>query len=50
MGDRFWYERLYRADEVAAINQTTLADVIRRNTVIENLPANVFFVAADPLG
>ena len=31
-GDRFWYENALSADAVAQIKNTTLADVIRRNT------------------
>jgi len=44
-GDRFWYEndpRLSRAD-VREIGNTTLADIIRRNTGIHHLQDNVFF-------
>ena len=43
-GDRFWYERLFSGRELRKIDNTTLADVIQRNTDIENLPDNVFFV------
>jgi hypothetical protein len=43
-GDRFWYRRVFSGDELTEINETTLADVIERNTEIGSLPANVFFV------
>lgn len=33
-GDRFWYELMFFGDELAALEATTLADVIRRNTPI----------------
>ncbi len=40
-GDRFWYENILSASEIAAVENTTLADVITRNTGIEELPDNV---------
>ncbi|MEM8547832.1 MAG: peroxidase family protein, partial [Pseudomonadota bacterium] len=44
-GDRFWYERALPADELAAVRNTTLADIIRRNTDIgDELQDNVFIV------
>ncbi|MCA9230116.1 MAG: hypothetical protein KDA57_05665 [Planctomycetales bacterium] len=44
-GDRFWYENdpSFSLEEVAALSQTTLADIIRRNTGVTNIPDNVFF-------
>jgi peroxidase len=43
-GDRLWYERdPDLADQVDALRATRLADVIRRNTGIRTLPADVFF-------
>ena len=42
-GDRFWYEAIFAGDILAEIKATTLSDVIKRNTTINNeLPANVF--------
>ena len=43
-GDRFWYRRdpAFSASELAELEATTLADVIRRNTAISNLQENVF--------
>lgn len=42
-GDRFWYEAIYAGDNLAEIQATSLADVIRRNTTISSeLPDNVF--------
>jgi hypothetical protein len=33
-GDRYWYQRIFSPDEIAELESTTLADVIRRNTSI----------------
>lgn len=42
-GDRFWYERTLRGDELTRVERTRLSDVIRRNTSIgDELPHNVF--------
>jgi peroxidase len=43
-GDRFWYRRdpAFSATELADLEATRLSDVIRRNTAITNLQANVF--------
>ena len=47
-GDRFWYQAALPAREVREINNTSLADVIRRNTRIDSeLPDNVFVVKPD---
>ncbi|MFK8014089.1 MAG: peroxidase family protein [Gammaproteobacteria bacterium] len=44
--DRFWYERILDDAELAWVNATTLADVIRRNTDIGNeLSDDVFRVS-----
>ena len=41
--DRYWYERVYEGAELDEIRNTTLADVIRRNTKIgRELPDDVF--------
>ncbi|WP_231734116.1 peroxidase family protein [Calycomorphotria hydatis] len=42
-GDRFWYQNIYNGHELKEIEQTTLADVIERNTDITALQDNVFF-------
>ncbi|MEZ6128874.1 MAG: peroxidase family protein [Planctomycetaceae bacterium] len=44
-GDRFWYENIFEGEELTIIESTTLADVIRRNTGVEDLQHNVFFAA-----
>ncbi len=46
-GDRFWYEHdpALSAEEVAAIKETRLSDVLKRNTTIQNLQDNVFKAA-----
>ncbi|MFO0965945.1 MAG: peroxidase family protein [Gemmataceae bacterium] len=42
-GDRFWYQRVFSGATLAAIQSTTLTDIIRRNTQLTNLQADVFF-------
>lgn len=42
-GDRFWYEVSLSQNLVEEIQNTTLADIIRRNTDITKLQADVFF-------
>jgi peroxidase len=41
-GDSFWYEQALSDPVVRLINNTTLADIIARNTEIDNLQNNVF--------
>lgn len=45
-GDRFWYENIFDGQKLAEIDSTTLADVIERNTTVEHLQDDVFFVYA----
>ncbi len=45
-GDRFWYQRQFSGRTLADLEQTTLADVIERNTTIKNLQDNVFYMKA----
>jgi peroxidase len=45
-GDRFFYLREFSGKLLQQIDNTTLADVIRRNTDLTNLQANVFFFNA----
>ncbi|MFK7822276.1 MAG: peroxidase family protein [Planctomycetaceae bacterium] len=42
-GDRFWYQNVMSRDQVREIEDTTLADIIERNTGIEGLQDNIFF-------
>ncbi len=42
-GDSFWYERIFHGQELRRINNSTLAEVIERNTDVEGLQDNVFF-------
>lgn len=42
-GDRFWYERDLQGQELSAVRETSLADVIRRNSTTTNLQEDVFF-------
>ena len=45
-GDRFWYQYSLPNRLVQQIENTTLADIIRRNTDITKLQENVFFLNA----
>lgn len=45
-GDRFWYQNVFSGAELQEIEDTTLADIIRRNTKIKReIQDNVFLVA-----
>jgi len=41
-GDRFWYENVFAGRELNEINETTLSEIIVRNTEITTLQENVF--------
>ena len=41
-GDRFWYENVLTGEDLERVATQTLADVIRRNTTLTNVPDNVF--------
>ena len=43
-GDRFWYQNILEGEQLQEVESTTLADVIERNTTIDGLQANVFFL------
>ena len=43
-GDRFWYERTLEPVDLRRVASTRLSDVIRRNTAIQAIQDNVFFV------
>jgi peroxidase len=43
-GDRFWYERNFTREQVQVIRETSLSDIIRRNTTVTSLQENVFFL------
>lgn len=43
-GDRYWYENILDADQIAEVESTTLADVIERNSNVDGLQDNVFLV------
>lgn len=49
-GDRFWYQNVLPAAVVQLIQNTTLADVIRRNTQVSNLQSDVFVFRASIQG
>jgi hypothetical protein len=41
-GDRFWYENRFSGEELHELNNVTLADIIKRNTGVENIQDDVF--------
>lgn len=45
-GDRFWYQNVFSGRQLRMIENTSLADVIQRNTDIEGLRDNLFFDAS----
>jgi peroxidase len=46
-GDRFSYENdpAFSTDDVEELHATTLSDVIRRNTEVNDIPDHAFFAA-----
>jgi len=44
-GDRFWYENVFSGEQLESIRNTTLADVIQRNSGVTGLQENVFYAA-----
>jgi hypothetical protein len=42
-GDRLWFENLYSGAALNSLENTTLSQIISRNTVDDDLQANVFF-------
>ncbi|MFK8111217.1 MAG: peroxidase family protein [Rubripirellula sp.] len=49
-GDRLFYENVFEGQELDAINSTSLADLIERNTTVEGLQDNVFFMLSEVRG
>ena len=49
-GDRFWYQRTLKGSDLTLVNNTTLADVLRRNTTNSNIQDNVFFYKTEVTG
>ncbi|WP_419195124.1 peroxidase family protein [Novipirellula herctigrandis] len=49
-GDRLWYQNTLSGSELREIENTTLADVIERNSNVNSLQANVFFFAPTIVG
>jgi peroxidase len=43
-GDRFWYERSLNAADLERVRSTKLSDIIKRNTSIQRIQRDVFFV------
>ena len=46
-GDRFWYQNVFPAEVVHEIQDTSLAEIIQRNTHLSSLQENVFFFTED---
>ena len=44
-GDRFWYQRTFKAERVEKLKQTRLSHIIRRNTQIKQELADNVFIA-----
>lgn len=42
-GDRFWYENTLDQRQIFQVENTSLADIIERNTELDSLQSNVFF-------
>jgi hypothetical protein len=49
-GDRFWYEREFRGQELRQLQNTTLANILQANTELTNLQRNVFIFKAEASG
>ena len=49
-GDRLWYQNIFTGANLKAIQNTTLADIIARNTGTTNLQGNVFVFDASISG
>lgn len=49
-GDRFWYQRVFSGAQLSQLENTTLSDIIKRNTTIFNLQSSVFFMRAQASG
>ena len=49
-GDRFWYTRTLSSRDLSMVENSTLADIIERNTGVEGLQNNVFFFRAEVSG
>ena len=43
-GDRFWYENVFDGTQLEEIRNTRLSDVISRNSAVQNLQTNAFFM------
>ncbi len=46
-GDRYWYQRSFAGEALAALENTKLADIIRRNTSIDGEISDDVFVVAN---
>jgi peroxidase len=49
-GDRFWYQNIFSGRQLRQIENTSLSDVISRNSTITNLQEDVFFLKSEIRG
>ena len=49
-GDRYFYQNVFSGRQLAQLESTSLADIIRRNTTVTNIQDNVFFLKAQVQG
>jgi hypothetical protein len=49
-GDRFWYQTQYSGQELRDIQNTSLSDILRRDTGVTNVQQNPFFFKATVSG
>ncbi len=49
-GDRFYFENIFKGQQLNELKQTTLANIIQRNTTVRGLQQNVFFMKAEASG
>ncbi len=49
-GDRFWYENVFKGQELIQLQRTSLSDLIEANTTVKGLQQNVFYMLAEVSG
>ncbi len=49
-GDRFWYENIYSGADLRTLRNTSLSDIIERNTELTSIQDNPFFFEAEIRG
>ncbi|XP_066911010.1 uncharacterized protein [Clytia hemisphaerica] len=46
-GDRFWYQHQFNKKEIKEIEKSSLSEIIRRNTMFDDCPSNLFFTSGE---